>query len=71
MEEKEAFLEKFQASKANWKDLEDVERIKSEFIKLESKSDWIQNWILHMSRYFGHNFQLKYQIEVILASLES
>mgnify|MGYP006873066365 CR=1 FL=1 len=47
------------------------EMINSEFLKLESKSDWIQIWILHMSRYFGHNFQLKYPIEVIQAALES
>jgi hypothetical protein len=68
MEEKEAFLEMFQALRASWKDLEDVEMIKSEFIKLESKSDCI--WILHMSRYFGHNFQFKYRIEMILMALE-
>jgi hypothetical protein len=42
MEEKDVFLENFQAQRANWEDLEDVERIKSKFIKLESKSDWIQ-----------------------------
>jgi hypothetical protein len=41
MQEKEVFLEKFQAQRANWEDLEDVikfnqikEMIKSEFIKL-------------------------------------
>jgi hypothetical protein len=44
--------------------------IKLEFLKLESKSYLIQIWILHMSQYFGHNFQLKYFIEVILAVLE-
>jgi hypothetical protein len=47
------------------------EMIKLEFLKLESKSDWIQIWILHMSRYFDHNFQLKYWIEGILTVLES
>jgi hypothetical protein len=47
------------------------EMIISEFLKLESKLDWIQNWILHMSRYFGHNFQFKYRIEVISVALES
>jgi hypothetical protein len=46
------------------------EMIKSEFIKLKSKPDWIQIWIMHMSRYFDHNFQLKYYIKVILAALE-
>ena len=46
------------------------ERIKLEFIKLKSKSDLIQNWILHMYQYVSHNFQFKYQIEVILVSLE-
>ena len=55
----------------NWEDLEDAERMKSEFIKLESKSDCIQIWILHMSRYFAHNFMLKYRIEVIIEALES
>ena len=30
-------------------------RIKSEFLKLESKSDWIQIWILQMPQYFEHN----------------
>jgi hypothetical protein len=71
------FLEKFQASRINWEDLEDVvkfnqikEMIKSKFIKLESKSDWIQIWIMHVSRYFGHNFQFKYRIEVIPMALE-
>jgi hypothetical protein len=78
MEEKEAFLEKFQAQRENWEDLEDVVKfnqikkmIKSEFIKLESKSDWIQIWILHISRYFGHNFQFKYWIEFNRMELES
>jgi hypothetical protein len=47
------------------------ELIKSGFLKLESKSDWIQIWILHMSWYFDHNFQLNYWIEVILTVLES
>jgi hypothetical protein len=62
----------------NWEDLEVVvkynqikEMIKSEFLKLKSKSDWIQIWILHMCLYFGQNFQLKYLIEVILMELES
>jgi hypothetical protein len=47
----------------NCEDLEDVvklnqikEKIKSEFIKLESKSDWIRIWIMYISWYFGHNF---------------
>jgi hypothetical protein len=39
MEEKKAFLEKFQAQRANWKDLEDMERINLEFIH------WGQNRI--------------------------
>jgi hypothetical protein len=62
---------------ANWEDQEDVkfnqinERIKSEFLQLESKSDWIQIWILHMSRYFDYNFQLEYRIVVIQVALES
>jgi hypothetical protein len=47
------------------------EMIKLKFLKLESKLDWIQIWILHMSRYFGHNFQFNYQIEVILVAFES
>jgi hypothetical protein len=47
------------------------ERLKSEFLQLESKSDWIEFHILNMSPYFGHNFQVKYQIKVILAELES
>jgi hypothetical protein len=45
-------------------------RIKSEFLHFESKSDRIEFQSLNMSQYFGHNFQLKYQIEVILAALE-
>jgi hypothetical protein len=63
---------------ANWEDQEDVvkfnqinERIKSEFLQLESKSDWIKIWILHMSRYFDYNFPLEYRIEVIQVALES
>jgi hypothetical protein len=71
MEENEAFLEKFQAQRANWKDIEDVKRINLEFINWSQKSDWIEIWILHMSRYFDHNFPLKYRIEVIPAALES
>ena len=47
------------------------EMIKSEFLQLESKPDWIQIWIMYMSQYFDHNFQFKYWIEVILAALES
>jgi len=47
------------------------EMIKSEFLKLESKLDWIQNWILHTSRYFDYNFHLRYPIEVIQEALES
>jgi hypothetical protein len=47
------------------------EMIKLEFLQLGSKSDWIQIWILHMSQYFSHNFQVKYHIEVILAALQS
>ena len=46
------------------------EMIKSEFLKLESKSDWIQIWILHISRYFDRNFQLNYLIEVIPMELK-
>jgi hypothetical protein len=46
-------------------------RIKSEFLHLESKSDRIEFQILNTSQYFGHNFQLKYLIEVIPAALES
>ena len=45
--------------------------MKSEFINWSKKWDWIQIWILHMSWYFGHNFALKYWIEVILVALES
>jgi hypothetical protein len=78
MEEKEAFMEKLQAETANWEDLKYVvkfnqikEMIKSEFIKLESKSGWIQIWILYISRYFCHNIQLKYWIQVIPMTLES
>jgi hypothetical protein len=47
------------------------ERIKSEFLQLESKSDQIEFQILNMSQYFSHNFQLKYWIKVIPAALES
>jgi hypothetical protein len=46
------------------------ERIKSEFLQLESKSDRIEFQILNTCQYFGHNFQLKYQIKVIPAALE-
>ena len=46
------------------------ERIKSKFLQLESKSDWIEFHILNTSQYFGHNFQLKYQIKVIPVALE-
>jgi hypothetical protein len=45
-------------------------RIKSEFLHLESKSDRIEFQILNTSQYFGHNFQLKYRIEVIPVALE-
>jgi hypothetical protein len=45
--------------------------IKSEFFHLESKSDQIEFHILNTSQYFGHNFQLKYQIKVIPTALES
>ena len=72
MEEKEAFFKEFQASRENLEDLEDMvkfnqikEMIKLQFLQLGSKSDWIQIRILHMSRYFDHNFQLKFQIEVL------
>jgi hypothetical protein len=75
---KESVSGKILSLRANWEDLEDVvkfnrikERIKSEFIQLESKLDWIQIWILHMSWYFGHNFQLEYLIEVIIEAFES
>jgi hypothetical protein len=47
------------------------ETIKSEFLQLESKSDRIEFHILNMSQYFGHKFQLKYRIKVILVALES
>jgi hypothetical protein len=47
------------------------ERIKSEFLHLESKSDWIEFQILNTSQYFGHNFQVKYWSKVIPAALES
>jgi hypothetical protein len=47
------------------------ERIKSEFLQLESKLDWIEFQILNTFQYFGHNFQLKYWIKVILVELES
>jgi hypothetical protein len=46
------------------------ERIKSEFLQLESKSDRIEFQILNMSQYFDHNFYLKYRIKLILAALE-
>jgi hypothetical protein len=45
-------------------------RIKLEFLHFESKSDRIEFQILNTSQYFGHNFQLKYRIEVIPAVLE-
>jgi hypothetical protein len=47
------------------------ERIKLEFLQLESKLDWIEFQILNTFQYFGHNFQLKYWIKVILVELES
>jgi hypothetical protein len=47
------------------------ERIKSEFLYLESKSDRIEFQILNMSQYFGYNFQVKYWIKVISAALKS
>jgi hypothetical protein len=46
------------------------ERIKLEFLHLESKSDRIEFQILNTSQYFGHNFQLKYLIKVIPVALE-
>ena len=45
--------------------------IKLEFLKFESKSDWIQIWNLHMSRYLDSNFQLNFWIEVIPTELKS
>jgi hypothetical protein len=45
-------------------------RIKSEFLHLESKSDRIEFQISNTYQYFGHNFQINYQIEVIPAELE-
>ena len=75
---KESVFGKVASLRENWEDLEDMvkfnqikERIKSEFLKLESKLDWVQIWILHMSWYFDHNFQLNYIIDVILLALES
>jgi hypothetical protein len=75
---KENVSRKVPSLKENWKDLEDMvkfnqikEMIKSKFLQLKLKSDWIQIWILHKSQYVDHNFKLKYQIEVILAALES
>jgi hypothetical protein len=47
-----------------------MERIKSEFLQLESKSDWIEFQIMDTSQYFGNNFQLKYRITVIPMALE-
>ena len=47
------------------------ERIKSEFLHFESKSDRIEFHILNMSQYFDYNFQLKYLNKVIPAALES
>jgi hypothetical protein len=47
------------------------EMINSEFLLLESNSDWIQIQILHISQYFDHKFPLKYWIEVIPMELES
>ena len=46
------------------------ERIKSEFLQLESKLDRIEFQILNMSQYFVHNFHLKYRIKVIQVKLE-
>jgi hypothetical protein len=46
------------------------ERIKSEFLQLESKSDRIEFQILNTSQYFGHNFQIKYHIKVIPEEME-
>jgi hypothetical protein len=37
---------------------------------LESKSDWIKFQIMYISKYFGHNFQLKYWIKVNQVVLE-
>jgi hypothetical protein len=47
------------------------ERINSEFLQFESKSDCIEFQILNMSQYFGYNFQFKYRIKVIQAALNS
>ena len=78
MKEQKAFLKKFQVYRANWEDLEDMikfnqilKMIKSKFLKLESKSDLIQIWILHMFQYLDYNFYFKYLIKVILVALES
>jgi hypothetical protein len=38
---------------------------------MEIISDLIQIQILHMFQYFGHNFLLKYWIEVIQKEVES
>jgi hypothetical protein len=64
---KESVSRKVSNLKENWKDLEDVikfnqikEMIKSKFLQLKLKSDWIQIWILFKSQYFDHNFKLKY-----------
>jgi hypothetical protein len=45
--------------------------IKSEFLQQESKSDWIQIWILHMSQCLDHNFCVRYRIAMKLVVLES
>jgi len=45
--------------------------IKSEFPYKESKSDWIQIWIMHMSQCLDHNFCVNYQIAMKLVALES
>ena len=38
---------------------------------MEIISDWIQIHILHIFQCFGHNFLLKYRIEVIQMAVES
>jgi hypothetical protein len=48
-----------------------MEMIKSEFLQLESKLNWIKFQILDTSQYFSHNFHLKYWIKVIPTELES
>jgi hypothetical protein len=47
------------------------ERIKSEFLHLESKSDRIEFHILTTPQYFSHNFEFKFRIKVIPSALES